>query len=68
MRQLVHAVSADNLVFYFYNISWLQFQKETVRININFEREDLTSAPKIYPSPNDFGETFALNLIKQNVK
>ena len=28
---------------------------------------DLTSAEKSHPSPDDFKETFALNLIKQNV-
>ena len=35
--------------------------------NINFERRDLISARKSHPSPNDFEETFAFNLIQQNV-
>ena len=33
----------------------------------DFYRRDLTSAEKSHPSPDDFKETFALNLIKQNV-
>ena len=31
---------------------------------MNFERRDLTSAQKNHPSPDDFGEIFAFNLIK----
>ena len=37
-------------------------------VNINFERRDLTSVQKSHPSPNDFGETFAFNLRKQDLK
>ena len=36
-------------------------------VNVNFERRDLTSARKSHPFPNDFTETFELNLIKENV-
>ena len=36
-------------------------------VNINFERRDLTSAQKSHLSTDNFGETFAFNLIKQNV-
>ena len=36
-------------------------------VNVNFERRDLTSARKSHPSPDDFRETFELNLIKENV-
>ena len=42
--------SGDNLMFYFFNISWLQLQQETKWININFERRDLTSAKKTHPN------------------
>ena len=56
MRQLVRSVSGNNLVFYFYTISGLRLSQETMWVNINFERRDLTS-----------GEVFAFNLIKQNV-
>ena len=51
---------------YFSNISWLRFQQETKWVSINFQRGDLTSAKKSHLSPDDFGETFAWNLIKQN--
>ena len=67
MRQLVRSVSGDNLVFYFSTISWLRLQQETMWVNINFERRDLTSVLKVHLSPGDFGETFTFNLIKQNV-
>ena len=30
-----------------------------MRVNINFERRDLTSEQKSNPSPDNFGETFA---------
>ena len=33
-------------------------------VNINFERRDLTSTQKSHPSPDDIGEIFAVNLIK----
>ena len=36
-------------------------------VNINFERRDLSSAQKSDLSTNNFGETFAFNLIKQYV-
>ena len=36
-----------------------------MRVNINYERGDLTFAQKSHPSPDDFGETFAFNLIKK---
>ena len=67
MRQLVRSVPGDNLVFYFFNISWLRLQQNTKSVNIKFQRRDLTSAKKSHPSSNGFGEIFALNLIKQNV-
>ena len=65
MRQ--RSVSGDNLVFYFFNISWLRLQQNTKSVNIKLERRDLTAAQKIYPFPDGFGEIFALNLIKENV-
>ena len=64
---MVRSVSCDNIVFYFSIISWLRFQQETMRVNINFERKDLFSVEKSHPSPDDFGEAFAFNSIKQNV-
>ena len=67
MRQLVRSVSGDNLVFNFSIISWLWLQQETMRANINFEKRDLTSAQKSHLSRDDFGKTFAFDLIKQNV-
>ena len=36
------------------------------QVSINFQGGNLTSAKKSHPSPDDFGETFARNLIKQN--
>ena len=38
-----------------------------MRVNINFKRRDLTFVQKNHTSPEDFGEAFAFNLIKQNV-
>ena len=38
-----------------------------MRVNINFERRDLTFVQKSHTSPEHFGEAFAFNLIKQNV-
>ena len=38
-----------------------------MRVNINFERRDLTFVQKSHASPEHFGEAFAFNLIKQNV-
>ena len=67
MKQLVRSVSGDTLLFNFSTISWLRFQQETKQVNINFERRDLTSTQKNHPSPDDFREIFACNLIKQNV-
>ena len=64
MRQLVNSVSGDNLVLYFSSISRLRLQQETKWVNIDFERRDLTSAQNSHPSSDDFGEAFALNLIK----
>ena len=60
---LVRSVSGDNFVFYFFTISWQRLQQETMWVNINFERRDLTSAQKSHPSPDDFGETYHLHLI-----
>ena len=57
----------DKLVFYFSTISWLRLQQETMWVNINFERRDLTPANKSHPSSDNFGEPFALTLIKKNV-
>ena len=34
---------------------------------INFEKSDVTSTQKRHSSADDFGETIAFNLIKQNV-
>ena len=67
MRQLVLLLSGDNLVLYISTISWLRRQQEAMWVNINFERRDLTSAQKRHPFPDDFGENFAWNLIKQSV-
>ena len=67
MRQLVLLLSGDNLVLYISTISWLRRQQEAMWVNINFERRDLTSAQKSHPFPDDFGENFARNLIKQSV-
>ena len=36
-----------------------------VRVDINFERRDLTPAQKSHPSSDDFRETFAFNLKKK---
>ena len=46
----------DKLVFYFSTISWLRLQQETMWVNINFERTDLTPANKSHPSSDNFGE------------
>ena len=59
---LVRLVSGDNFVFYFSTISWLRLQQETMWVNINFERRDLTLAEKSHPSHDDFGEIY-LHLI-----
>ena len=55
---LIRSVSGDNFVFNFSTISWLWLQQETMWVNINFERRDLTSAQKRHSSPDDFGETY----------
>ena len=54
-------------MFYFYTISGLGLSQETMWVNINFERRDLTSVQKSHPSLEFSGEVFAFNLIKQNV-
>ena len=54
-------------MFYFSTISWLWSQQETMWVNINFERRDLTSAEKSPPTPCDFGGIFVFNSTKQNV-
>ena len=47
-------------------IRWLHLSLLTMWVNNNFETRDLTSEQKCHPSPDNFGETFAFNLIKQN--
>ena len=54
-------------MFYFYTISGLGLSQETMWVDINFERRDLTSVQKSHPSLEFSGEVFAFNLIKQNV-
>ena len=66
VRQLERSVSGDNLVLLFHYFMATASAGNKVN-NINFERRDLTSAEKSHPSPDDFGETFAFNLIKENV-
>ena len=66
LTQLLRSVSGDNPVFYFSTISWLQLQQETKWVSTNFQRRYLTSAQKSHFFFDDFGETFTLNLIKQN--
>ena len=68
MRQLLRSVSGGNLCFTFPLFHGYGFgKKECEYLNINFERRDLFSAQKSYPFPNDFGEAFAFNVIKQNL-
>ena len=47
--------------FYFSIISTASAENN---VNINFKRRDLTSAQKSHRFPDDFGDTFAFNLIK----
>ena len=67
VSQLFGSVSGDNLVFYFPIILSLRLQRERMWVNMNFETTDITSARKSHPSTNNFGDTFAFNLIKQIV-
>ena len=55
------SISGDDLVFYFFTVSWLRFQQEPMWVNNNFERRELTSAQKSCPSPDDFVEKSFLN-------
>ena len=48
---LVRSISGDNFVFYLSTISWLRLQQETMWVNINSERRDLTSTQKRHPTP-----------------
>ena len=48
-------------MFYFFTISWLRIQQEKKSVNIKFAKRDLISAHKSHPTPDDFGETLALN-------
>ena len=59
---IVRSISGDNFVFYFSAISWLRLQQETMWVNINSERRDLTSTQKRHSSPDEFGENY-LHLI-----
>ena len=56
VRQLVRSVFDYNLVLYLSTLSWLRLQQEAKWVNINFERRELTSAKRGYPTPDDFGE------------
>ena len=57
MRQRVLSIFGDNLGFYFSTIVQILTLKEDAWLPVQ----------KSHPSPDDFGETFAFNLIKQNL-
>ena len=63
VRELVLSVSGDNLVFYFFTISWLRLQQEAMWVNINFERRDLTSTQKSHSVPDDLNVQLRTYLI-----
>ena len=50
----VRSVSGDNFVFCFSTISWLRLKQETMWVNINFERRDLTHFAFMFLTKNFF--------------